>query len=112
MARLVVCSLSAICHSSGRRELKTNESKTKRNVNRRIDFTTVAENVRASTALRAATAAQAVRLHRSTAAKSWNGGVIIAPCHYTSLSVAIAVSSNITVIPHPKAIRTPSLPRM
>ena len=80
MARLVVCSASQICHASGRRALMANASRIPRKENRRIVFTTPAERLRASTALRVPTAAVAARLHKSTPAKSWAGGAMIDPC--------------------------------
>jgi hypothetical protein len=80
MARLVVCSASQICHASGKRALPANASRTPRNEKRKIVFTTPAERVRASKALKVPTAAQAARLHTRMAANSWPGGAINDPC--------------------------------
>ena len=83
MARLVVCSASQICQASGKRALATNTSRIPEERETENCFHHPAENVRASSALKVPTAAQAARLQVSMAAKNWPGGATSDPSYRT-----------------------------
>lgn len=111
IARLVLCSASTICHSSGNRELKTNASSISRNPSRRIVFTPAAEKRRARSVLKIATTTDALKLNSSAAEESAAGGVRTAPRQFVKLSVTNAVTRISNDTPHPYATTAAILPR-